>query len=171
MNKIVLIIVINLIGFLSFGQENKLDQIKGHVESIESDSTLTLTEFDWVELTGITTDGGGILKVWQNENQIFKIVEQIGLSYGRISTTIYFYKGHPIKIIETEENWIYIDESLKIDYNKGLNEVFKATIYVFDWENDDSKIKQTGERVMSEGTCSTFDYEPIIERAKKAILK
>jgi hypothetical protein len=59
------------------------------VKSIESDSTLEETEFDWVELTGITTDGGGILKVWRNENQICKIVEEIGFSYGRIMTIIY----------------------------------------------------------------------------------
>jgi hypothetical protein len=59
------------------------------VKSIESDSTLEKTEFDWVELTGITTDGGGILKVWRNENQICKIVEEIGFSYGRIMTIIY----------------------------------------------------------------------------------
>jgi hypothetical protein len=166
-----LIIILTLIGFVAFGQENKLDQIKDHVESIESDSTLTLTEFDWVELTGITTDGGGILKVWRNENQIYKIVEQIGLSYGRVSKTIYLKDGVPIKIIDKEENWFYIDDSLKIDYSKGLKEVFKATIYVFDWESDDAKIEQVGERVMSEGTCSTFDYEPIVKSAKKAIVE
>jgi len=163
-----LIIILTLIGFVTFGQENKLEQINDHVESIESDSSLTLREFDWVELTGITTDGGGILKVWRNENQILKIVEQIGLSYGRVSTTIYLIEGVPIKIIDTEENFGFKNDEM--NYNE-LNEVFKATIFVFNWEKDQSKIERIGERVMSEGTCSTFDYEPIIERAKKAILK
>ncbi len=155
-----------LIGFITFGQENKLDRIKSEVNSINSDSTLTKSEFDWTKLTGITTDGGGILEVWRNENQICKIVEEIGLSYGRIKTTIYLQNGIPIKIIETEENFGH--KNGEVNYNE-LNEVFTSTIYVFDWENDESKIERIGERVLSEGNCSTFDYEPILERAKKAI--
>ena len=154
------------IGFVAFGQENKLDQIENEVNSINSDSTLTKSEFDWVELTGIATDGGGILKVWRNENQICKIVEEIGLSYGRIRTTIYLQIGLPIKIIETEENFGH--KNGELNYNE-LNEVFRANIHIFDWENDDGKIERIGKRVLSEGSCSTFDYEPIIERAEKAI--
>ena len=160
-----LVIILTLIGFLTFGQENNLELIDNEVKSIESDSTLVETEFDWMELTGITTDGGGILKIWRNENQICKVVQEIGLSYGRVKTVIFLSNGLPIKIIETEENFGLKNDEL--DYGK-LNEVFKATIHVYDWENDESKIEQVGKRVMSEGTCSNFDYEPIIERAVKA---
>ena len=159
------VIILTLIGFLAFGQEKNLDRIDNEVKSIESDSTLVEKEFDWVELTGITTDGGGFLKVWRNEKLICKIVEEIGLSYGRIRTVIYLNNGIPIKIIETEENFGH--ENGELNYQE-LNEVFTATIYVFDWENDESKIERTGKRVLSEGSCSTFDYEPTIERAKKA---
>ncbi len=163
--KKTLAIILTLIGFLAFGQENKLDQIDNEVNSIELDSTLAMTEFDWVELTGITTDGGGILKVWRNDIQICKIVEEIGLSYGRIRTIIYLENGIPIKIIETEENFEKTNDGL--NYSK-LEEVFKAIIYVFDWENDESKIIRKGERFYTEGNCSTFDFEPVIERAEKA---
>ena len=159
------VIILTLIGFLTFGQENKLDRINDEVNSIESDLTLTESEFDWVELTGMTTDGGGTLKVWRNKSQIFKIVEEIGLSYGRIRTMIYLQSGLPIKIIETEENFGQKNDELNF---AELNEVFKAIIYIFDWETDDSKIERIGKRVMSEGNCSNFDYEPIIERAEKA---
>ena len=162
------VIILTLIGFLAFGQENNVAQIDRKVKSIESDSTLNETKFDWVELTGITTDGGGILKVWRNEKQICKIVEEIGLSYGRIRTIIYLNKGIPIKIIETEENFGH--ENGELNYKK-LNEVFRATIHIFDWENDESKIIRTGKRVLSEGSCSTFDYELTIERAKKATME
>lgn len=158
-------IILTLIGFVTFGQENKLDRIEYEVNLIQSDSTLTESEFDWVELTGIVTDGGGILKIWRNKSQICKIVEEIGLSYGRIKTTIYLENGTPIKIIETEEN--FGQKNGELNYTE-LNEVFKATVYIFDWENDESKIERIGKRVLSEGNCSTFDYEPIIERAKKA---
>ena len=162
------VIILTLIGFLAFGQENNLDRIDNEVKSIESDSTLVETEFDWAELTGITTDGGGILKVWRNDSQLHKIVEEIGFSYGRVKTTIYLKNEIPIKIIETEENFGFKNDEL--DYKK-LNEVFRATIYVFDWENDMSEIQRIGKRVLSEGTCATFDYEPSIERAKKATTK
>mgnify|MGYP003676888110 CR=1 FL=1 len=160
------VIILTLIGFVTFGQENKLDRIESEVNSINSDSTLTKSEFDWAKLTGIKTDGGGILKVWRNRNQIIRIYEEIGLSYGRVSTEIYLDNGEPIKIIETEENFRRSDQGMEYD---ELNQVFKAEVYVIDWENDKSKIVRTGERNFSEGNCSTFDYEPIIERAKKAV--
>ncbi|MEO9478798.1 MAG: hypothetical protein ABJO28_11430 [Maribacter dokdonensis] len=159
------VIILTLIGFVTFGQENKIDRIQYEVNLIESDSTLTESEFDWVELTGIATDGGGILKIWRNKNQICKIVEGIGLSYGRIKTTIYLENDIPIKIIETEEN--FGQKNGELNYTE-LKEVFKSTVYIFDWENDESKIERIGKRVLSEGNCSTFDYEPIIKRAIKA---
>lgn len=155
-----------LIGFVTFGQVNKLDQINIEVDLIESDTTLIKTKFDLNKITGTSTDGGGILKVWTKENRICKIEEEIGLSYGRIKTTIYLQNGAPIKIKETEENFGYKNDEL--NYNI-LNEVFGATIYVFDWYNDKNEIEKTGIRVFSEGNCAIFDYEPILERAKKAI--
>ena len=51
-----LVIILILIGFLTFAQENNLELIDNEVRSIESDSTLVETEFDWMERTGITTD-------------------------------------------------------------------------------------------------------------------
>ena len=42
------VIILTLIGFLAFGQENNLDRINNEVKSIESDSTRVETEFDWV---------------------------------------------------------------------------------------------------------------------------
>ena len=160
------VIILTLIGFLAFGQENNIDRIDNEVNSIESDTTLVETEFDWAELTGITTDGGGILKVWKNEKQICKIVEEIGLSYGRIMTTIYLNNGIPIKIIETEENFGHTNDGLNYE---ELNEVYREIIYVFDWKNDNAKIKRIGKRNMSEASCSMYELaESLLERAEKA---
>ena len=161
-------IVILLIGTIVLSQENKLEKLDNIVNSIEKEEDLKLTEFDWTKLTNINTDGGGILRVWKNETEICKIVEEIGLSYGRIRTIIYLENEKPVKIIETEEN--FERKNNELNYNK-LKEVFKAEIYVFDWENDKREIIRTGRRNMSEGNCSTFDYESIIERAKKAVKK
>ena len=137
------IIILTLIGVVTFGQENKLDQIDIEVNLIESDTTLIETKFDLNKITGTSTDGGGILKVWTKENRICKIVEEIGLSYGRIKTTIYLQNGTPIKIKETEENFGYKNDEL--NYNV-LNEVFAATIYVFDWYNDKNEIEKNWEK-------------------------
>jgi hypothetical protein len=145
---------------------NNLDIIDNKVKLIESDSTLIRKVFDWAELTGTTTDGGGILKVWWNKEKILKIVEEIGLSYGQIKTTIYLKNGMPIKIIETEENFGFKND--EINYEE-LNEVYRELIYVFDWENDSAEIKRIGNRNMSE-SCSMYELaESTIERAKKAI--
>lgn len=159
------IITLTLIGFMSFGQDKNLDLIEDEVASIQSDSTLQVKEFDWVELTGITTDGGGILKVWKKDKQICKIIEEIGLSYGRIRTTIYLKNGKPIKIIKTEEN--YEQRNNELNYEK-LNEVYREVIYVIDWENDIAEIKRFGKRNMSEISCSMYELaESVIERAEK----
>tara|TARA_R110000765_G_scaffold125523_1_gene223074 strand:+ start:745 stop:1425 length:681 start_codon:yes stop_codon:yes gene_type:complete len=144
------------------------DSIEAKARKIEYDPTLVKKEFDLMELTGVVTDGGRILQVWLNKNQISKIYEEIGLSYGRVATTIYVDNGSPIKIIETEENFGHDNGELNFE---ELNQVFKATIYVLDWENNNTKIERIGKRVLSEDSFSTFDYEPIIERARKAILK
>ena len=158
-------IILILMAFLAFGQERDPDMVDKKVYSIESDTALKLTEFDWAQLTGITTDSDGILKVWRNGTQICKIYEEVGLSYGRISTTIYPENEIPIKVLETEENFGH--KNGETDYN-GLDEVFRVIIYVFDWENDDSRIRRIGKRIMSEGNCLvTFKYEPILKRAKK----
>ncbi|AXT63578.1 hypothetical protein D1816_02485 [Aquimarina sp. AD10] len=166
--KNVFFIILFLIGLLTFGQENNLEQIDRKVNLIDLNSELTINEFDWVELTGIVTDGGGILKVWKSNNNIHKVVQEIGLSYGRIRTTIYLTNEIPIKVIETEENFEQTDDGL--NYSK-LDQVFKQEFFVFNWEMGEGKYKKTGKRVMSESGCSHFDYEPIIERAQKAITK
>ncbi len=164
--RIATVIIFTVIGFLVFGQENNHDRINNKVKSIESDSTLILTEFDWVQLTGISTDGGGILKIWRNEDHIFKIIQEIGLSYGRIKTTIYLINGIPIKIIETEENFGH--NSGELNYQE-LNEVFREVIYIFDWENDSAEIKRIGQRNYSEESCSIYDLtESLMEIVEKA---
>lgn len=146
-------------------QQNDINWIKDKVNEIENNPDLKRTEFDWVELTGIATDGGGILKVWRSKSQICKIDQEIGLSYGRIRTIIYLERGIPIKIIDTEEK--FGQDNGEFHYDE-LNEVFKATIYVFDWDNNKSKIERIGKRFLSKGNCSTFEYEPILEQAEKA---
>ncbi|MBL4707939.1 MAG: hypothetical protein JKY48_05800 [Flavobacteriales bacterium] len=81
--------------------------------------------------------------------------------------TIYLNNDLAIKIIETEENFERTNSDL--DYNE-LNEVFKESIYVFDWKMDQGKIIRSGKRNMSEMSCSTFELvEPILEQVQELI--
>lgn len=159
---------VNLDTVLEKSNMESIKQINYKVNLIESDLSLEKKEFDLVELTGINTDGGGVLKIWYKEKQVYKIAEEIGLSYGRIRVAIYLDNGIPIKVIEIEESFGH--EKGELNYRE-FNEVFRGNVYVFDWENDESKVEKTGKRVLSEGSCSTLDYEPIIERATKVMVQ
>ena len=161
-------VIFVLFQVITFGQEHTLHQIQKKVQDIEKDTSLIMTEVDWVILTGITTDGGGILKVWHQDGQISKIMEEIGLSYGRVRTTIYLDNRVPIKIIETEENFEKNNQGFNY---KNLHEVFKVTIHIFNWNEGLEEIERKGKRVFTERPCSTFEYESTLERAEKAIKK
>ncbi|MFD2561433.1 hypothetical protein [Aquimarina rubra] len=167
--KKVFALVLFSIGQIVSGQENNPEQIDSKVNVIESNTELSFSEFDWVELTGIVTDGGGVLKIWSNDDTIHKIIEEIGFSYGRLTTTIYLSNQTPIKIIETEENFERTNDGFKYSV---LEEVFRKEYYVFDWEREEGETNTIGKRFMSEEGCSNYEiYDPILERAKKAITK
>ncbi|TJY33397.1 hypothetical protein [Pontimicrobium aquaticum] len=166
--KRIFIVLISLIGSVAFGQENNIEHISLIANTIKSDSTLLLLKFNSTNKVEIGINDEGALKVWKNKESISKIVEEIILSQGRLTKTIYLHKGVPIKIIEKEDSFGF--ENGKLNYKK-FKEEFRATVYIFDWENDVSKIEKTGQRIFSEGSCSTFDYEPIVEKAKKLAIK
>ena len=87
---------------------------------------------------------------------------------GGLGIFFYLKDGRPIKIIDREENFKIKDDQSGLDYTK-LNQVFEASIYVVNWDKDDSKILRKGERKFSEGVCSNLDYEPLVDRVKKLI--
>jgi hypothetical protein len=159
--------------FLAFGQQSKVERIAMEVEYIENDATLTFEKYDFSKLTGVHTDGGGILKVWHKEKQISKIYEEIGLSYGRIKTTIYLKNDEVIKIIEIEENFPFSKN--EIDITK-LDKVFRVDIFVFGPDKNiaglyDYKLIRNGNRVISDGFCELSDFFSTIDRAEKAIIQ
>ena len=160
------IIISTLIGFIAFGQKARLDQIDEKVKSIESDSTLSLAKFEFKILPGITTGSKEVRRIWQKKKRIYKIVQEIEYLNYITQTSIYLENGIPIKIIEIEKNFEQTKDGL--DYSNPIK-VFDAIIYVFDWENDESKIIKNGKRTYTEGNCSSFDYEPLIENAKNSI--
>lgn len=165
-------ILILLVGQItvSLGQSVSLENIDFEADKINANKNLTIKEFDASEVYGQTFDGGGLIRIHFDKDHIKKIGQEIGLSFGRVRTTIYFSQGKPIKIIDAEDNFELKPDQSTIDYTK-LQEVFKATIYIFDWETDLNKTMIEGKRNLSEGTCSIFEYEGTIDIAKKLLKK
>ena len=145
-----------------------MDTIDKQVRQINSDRGLTKKKFNANEVYGKIFDGGGQIQAYLKDGQLIKIEENIGLSYGRVTTIIYLKEGEPIKIIDREENFKIKDDQSGLDYTK-LIQVFEASIYVVNWDKDDSKIVRKGERKLSEGVCSNLDYEPLVDRVKKLV--
>lgn len=59
------------------GQEGRIDLIQGKVHEINSDSKLTVKEFDATEIYGQAFDGGGIIKIFSGQNRIKEIHQEI----------------------------------------------------------------------------------------------
>ena len=166
MKNIILTIFLSGLYFSTVGQDERTKQIDILVGQINKSGRLTLKEFDANRVYNQIFDGGGTIKVYSDKNVISKIEQEIGLSYGRLTTIIYLTNGKPIQIIDREENFKLKDDKSTLDHS-NLNQVFEATIYVFNWDKDDSKVTSKGKRVQSEGTCSNFEYEPLIDAVKK----
>lgn len=159
-----LFIVALLIGpiFNLLGQQSRIDSLEQVVKSIDNDVELRLTEFDMVEIRDRATDGGWMIEVYSDQNEIKKVKEEIGLSFGRITTIIYLDNEKPIKIIDREENFAWNKEESGWDYSE-LNLVFQEDIYVFDWNMADTDSIVKGKRNLSEETCGVFEYESLLE--------
>lgn len=170
MRQTILTIVLSGLYFYCFGQDERTKQIDITVGLINNNDNLIVNEFDANGVYNQTFDGGGTIKIYSDKGNISKIEQEIGLSFGRLTTIIYLTNGKPIQIIDREENFKLKDDNTTLDYSK-LTRVFEATIYVFNWDNDDSKIINKGKRVLSEGTCSNFEYEPLIGIAEKLLKK
>lgn len=171
MMKILLISVFVIAQVINLqGQEARIDLIQEKVHEINADSTLTAKEVDATEIFGQAFDGGGIIKVFSSQNRIKKIHLEIGVSFGRLTTIIYFENGKPLKITDREENFKWLEDQTGWDYSE-LNQVFQADVFVFDWETGENKTIKQGERKLSEGTNAIFDYKPLTELAKELMKK
>lgn len=164
--RLLLVGTISLLSFFALGQNKEVVRIDNLVRQIETDTTVNVTYFDLGEISENYSDGGGSLTVFQKEGSIIKIINEVFLSYGKVSVIIYLKNGIPVKIIETEENFEFNNN--EINYSV-LNEVFKVNIYVFDWEKDSCQIIPNGKRVLSDDFCSVFEFDSILDLVNKVL--
>ena len=145
-----------------FTQAQELDSvaIKAIVQHIENTEELDSTFHDWSQLTGVVTDGGAELISWRKNGEVVKVFQQVGLSFGRLTTTIYLQDSNPIMAIETEENF-GIDDQGEIDYT-SLKVVYQEISFYYKEEpaqsgEYDLDYRRIGKRVHSEQYCTTYE--------------
>jgi hypothetical protein len=166
MKQIMAISILLLLTITVTGQADSLDLIQKIADKIDNDTNLVVKEFDATKVYNQAFDGGGTIKLYSDGNGLRKIKQEIGVSFGRLTTIVYFENGRPIKLIEKEENFKWLEDQTGWDYT-ALHQIFQADIYVFDWETDKNRTIIEGKRNLSEGSCVIFEYEPLIELGQK----
>ncbi|MCR8669413.1 hypothetical protein NO995_17140 [Aestuariibaculum sp. M13] len=160
-NLILILLTYTLIGY----SQNKLtDEIDKYVKSIDSNSELKVSEYDWNKITESHVDHGAILRIWKTKNQIVKVEEQFEASYGRCTRLIYLKNNKPIKGVELEENFEF--KNNEIDYS-DLSSQFKMQVYVIGF-NDlideyEFEAKEEGQRKVTEPYCDFNDLFAILD--------
>lgn len=160
--KNTLILILVSIGFILKGQNSLLvEGIDAEIEHIENNNSLKEWGNEWynVENKDDTIVYWGFLDIWYENNQIFKIVQLNNWSYGNEKIIIYLKNEKPIKIIELENNTI----------KDKLKEVFKASLYTENWDENKFIIQEDGKRVHSEKNYSTVKYNSILNSAKSVL--
>jgi len=156
-----------ILSLTGFSQKNKIEDIDKYVKNINSNPTLEVSEYDWSKITGTHIDHGAILKIWKKENQIVKIKEEFGASYGRHTRLLYLKNNEPIKGIETEENFEIKNDEIN---HSSLNTQFQMKIYVTGF-NDIIKeyvfdVQKEGKRKMTESYCDLNSVFAILDKTK-----
>ena len=158
-----------IISLSAHAQELDTVAIKAIVQQIDNTAELDSTVHDWSQLTGVVTDGGAELISWRNNGEVVKVFQQVGLSFGRITTTIYLHDSEPIMAIETEENFGFDDQG-EIDYT-SLKMVYQEINFYYKEDPPysgeyDLYNRHTGKRVLSEQYCSSSELLHPLELIK-----
>jgi hypothetical protein len=159
------VIILTLIGIVTFGQENKLDRIENEVNLINSDSTLIESKFEVTNDSSIYI----VIAIWHIKNKIYKIEKNSTLNYGEIKSTLYLSDGVPIKIIETEsENYFLPDSLVQIKgYDVDIMENYKGISYIYNWKKNKRELIQTGQPTGNSDI--SIEWSKYIEILRKSI--
>jgi len=109
--------------------QNNIALIENEIVSINNNSeNYVISEHSWEEIYGLTTENGGIVKVWKENNKIRKVVEEVRGSMSSITRIIYLKDEKPIKGLEIEKIF-ESNQNAEINYSKQI-EVFRINAYV-----------------------------------------
>jgi len=103
----------------------------------------------------LTTDNGGIVKVWKENNKIRKVVEEVGGSMSSITRIIYLKDEKPIKGLEIEKIF-ESNQNAEINYSKQI-EVFRINAYIIGFNSIigeyEFETKVEGKRKLTDYYC------------------
>ena len=168
MKKIIVIVLFLGIILSAFAtkkySKKEIDKI---TNGIDDNSSLRLQTLNANEVYENSFDGGGEIHILWKKEEINKIYQKIGLSYGSLSITFYFQNNQIIKIIEIEENFEF-KEGMTLNYDK-LTKVFEEEIYVLDYENEVLEVYTVGKRRVSDDVCGFGEYDSTADFIKEKI--
>lgn len=119
------------------------------VQLIDSTKDYEIITLNNEEFLGHTTDGGGQLTGYFKDNEVSKIIERVGLSYGAMNLEYYFLNGKLIFVNEREGNFPDSNNDGTLNHTK-LETVFQKHYYFHEEKLIDSQT--TGERRFSADT-------------------
>jgi hypothetical protein len=131
---------------MTLGQSEKFDSINSVINKIKTQNILSKLKTDYHELNPILISKGSTLEVWESKEQIFKIKEEMHLSWGVFIGITYFSDNKPIKYIEIEKS--FNSEEKKFD--KTI-EIFRLEYYYLKCNNLLDCVEILGERKYSSG--------------------
>jgi hypothetical protein len=109
-------------------KEEKVKSIDTVLERLivcSADDSLTLVNEEFMPHM---TDGGGSLTAFYKEKHIYRIREQIGLSYGIITTDYYLQNDKLVCAVETERSFPVVEESGERDHQHPV-QVYTGKFY------------------------------------------
>ncbi|WP_178985971.1 hypothetical protein [Winogradskyella helgolandensis] len=166
------VIILTLIGILTFGQENEYSNIDNQANLINSNTELIELEIDLTNKSDSTNSKYTVLKIWHKKKQIFKIIKETSVDYGEIKSEIYLVANKPVKIIESESTNFFLTDSIaKIrGYSIDIEENFRAVSYITNWNKKQRKLIVSGAPTEEKNISYELNkYIGIIRKAKKLI--
>lgn len=144
--------------------QNAVETIHRKVQQIEVSDSLKRMDFDASEIYEQAFDGGGEIEIYQISHELVQAKETMGLSIGRVTTTVFFDNQEPVMIREVEEMFPWDDSKSGLDYTQ-LDSTFEKTMYLKSGQV--LKVEHIGQKNISGRTDKISEYESTIERMKQ----
>ena len=162
--RLLLTIAISLLSANPVFPQDIVESIRQKVRVIDSNNSLEKLDFKDYESYEQSFDGGNVIEIYQINQKIAKARETVGLSRGRLTTTVYYDNEEPLLVKEVEETFPWNDSEYRFDYTQ-LDSTFEEMVYLQNGQI--VKIEQTGQRSISERTDKATEYNSIIKRMKQ----
>ena len=121
--------------------------IRKDFQAINADTTLKKVELDEEEFLENTYDGGAEMIGFYKENDLVKIYEWVGLSYGNSTREFYFKHDKLFFVYEKFQSFVVDNKTNEIDHGK-VRTTFEGRYYFSDKKLIDQKL--SGQRTFED---------------------